>query len=314
MTVVIVVSIALVFVLSLAEGAWWTLKIEEVVKCEGQEGASSRTDLLKELLRERMVAVNWTLFLLDICLFLGAFALGLLVSHRSPWEAVIVSTIYPLVRFLLGEVVSKNMGYNHRLKVCLYSVYFLNFFLKFIFPVTWLLQKLDKWTGGKRRVIGEEDVVAAARAAGEHGSIYPVEVRIITRFLAIGNKRVKELMIPLADCKHITSTTTIGHLLDVFGSRKEKPVAVDDSKTGRIIGILTAKTTLSLINRDSSQKDSVNLSVVGKDTVCLREDDEISKIFEALSQKPVGLVKDAAGRIIGIITWEMVESQYVKTK
>lgn len=321
LTTVAVSSIALVFITSLAEGAWWALRIEEVVAFESkldQTSAKSasllaKAGLIRKLLEERPVAVGWTLLLLDMVLYLGALFLGMIGESNLNLGVVILLAFYPTVRFILGEIVSKNMGYNKRLRVCLFSVHYLYFFWKVLGPITWLLRQLNHWTGGQRRVIQEEDIVAAAQAAKEHGTLDQVEVDVIVAFLEVGNKTAGELMTPLANCRKILSSTTLRLFRDAIKDEENKPIIVLNSKNPKeVFGVLSDDDALNIITRQTGDKLDLAIAQVG--TMRIKKEAKISFILKDLSKNPVGLVEDRKGRVIGVITLRELVSRFTKAK
>lgn len=300
MIAVIVVSIALVFVLSLAEGAWWTVKEMEV------QGTSPKIILIKKLLEQRIVVVSWILWLLDLCLFLGAFVLGLITERHSSLWVVMVVVVYTVVRFVLGEMVSKNWAYNHPLTCCLFSVRFLHVCWKYGYPVTWGLQKLNQWTGGKKRmIITEKDVLAFAETAKQQGVLHETEFRHICQLIHTGNQQLRTLMTPISQCRLIQVKTSVATLQEAF--QKKCPILIVNDTGKVVIGSVSADDLANLLLIRLPKEEIINLSKAVGGCVTLPADMEIPEGWNLMRRNPVGVVRELVsgkekGKLSGVIT------------
>ncbi|HOX60882.1 MAG TPA: CNNM domain-containing protein [Candidatus Magasanikbacteria bacterium] len=297
-------SIILVFVVSFAEGAAWSVSSIEVMAFKNSIGTGNqrmmrKITLAQKLIADRMTTVNFILLMLDTVLYIGPLLSGFVLAHvEMNWAHGVFLWMYPLVRFFAGEIISKNLGYKHRVWFMVYFSCVLVWLLRVFVPVTRLLRLLNRFTGVKGVPIKEEHVIATARAAAETKAIAPGEADLIERVIAVGNKKVRDLMVPLSECIRVPMKVKLGQLVASMGSdKKDLPVLVINEKE-QVVGHLSADDAVDVMYR--THDDVLNLSVAGEGTVHVDANAYITTIFPTLKKAPVGIVEDA-GKVVGVI-------------
>lgn len=299
---VIIVSFVLIFVFSLLEVVWLTVYDDDVVSHERSHGGTTHiTKTIKALLRERMVVVGFILFGIHLLTYFTPLVLGRL-SQGMNGTITTVLVIYAIVLFFLGEIVSKNLGYKWAMRSALLSAKPLACLIKLSWPVT----KVLKLFLGKqdRRLYREEDVIAAAHAAREHGALEPREVKLITDAINLGNRRVRDLYIPLEQCLTVTiePLPTRQELTDA--ATRHSHIMVRATPGGNILGSITRKDVMAFLSRTNLPPDqAVDLMKELKPCgmVELPLDWSIAKAYEFFNGDDACEVVDDQGRTVGIL-------------
>ena len=301
---IMAVAFIFIFIFSLLEVVWLSIYEDEVIAYERRHfGGSNRvTRCITGLVRQRMVVVGFILFAIHLITYFTPLLLGRLSKNLS--GGLIITTvlvIYAIVLFFFGEVVSKNIGYRFAFKSGLLSAMPLKLLLWVFSPVTWLLSVTNKLTGGKdvRLLFTEEDVVAAAQTAEEHGSLHPAETTFIQRMLTIGNKQIGELMIPLEKSVHVSLHPTREQLRQAAEKYSRIVVCSSEHDYASIMGVISVCNVVSLLCGEPLER--LDLTQKLRPLFTLSTDTVVAQAYLLLYKNPIAVVTEH-GRTVGIVT------------
>lgn len=310
---VILLSFVLIFILSLLEFVWCAVQDKDVVAYEQSRGGpNAATRAVKALLRERMVEVNFILLLIHLITYFTPMLLGILTRSTDGWVMVML-VAYGVVLFFGGELTAKNLGYRWMTSAAVYSAITLKLLLHCCAPVTWVLRCLISLTGGHElRLCREEDVIATARVAQEHGALGPQETMLIRKAIELGNLKVGDVFMPVAKVLTVPLRPTQQQLSNA-ASKHSHVIVCSDDKT--IIGSLTRKEVVAFLARDIPHDQPIDLprdSIHGM--LDLPQTMPIAEAFEFLRGDVVCEVTDDQGRTIGVIRTRDVAFRLFETQ
>ncbi len=307
MLLVMLIAFILIFLFSLLEFVWCAFQHNDVVALEQRRGfANPATRTTKVLLGERMVVVNFILLLIHLVTYFTPMLLGKL-SQDTDGVVTAMLVAYGIVLFFGGEMTAKNLGYRWMTPAAVGSALPLQLLLKTFAPITWALRWLSMLTGGHElRLYREEDVIATAQAAREHGALDPREVKLITDAIALGNRRVRDLLIPLGQCLTIAiePSPTRQELTDA--ATRHSHVIVRATPGGNIVGLIMRKDVMAFLSRTNlPPNQTVDLMKEKELKPCgmveLPQDWPIAKAYEFLNGDDACEVVDEQGRTVGIL-------------
>ena len=302
-TLVMVISFVLIFVFSLLEVVWLTVYDHDVVAHEGKSGGrTSATKAIRQLNDERMIVVGFILFAIHLLTYFTPLVLGRLSIDMDGGINAILA-IYAVALFFFGEIVSKNIGYKYAMRSALLSAVPLRLLLWLCFPITWALRLTNRLTGGtERRIYREEDVIATAQAAREHGTLDPEEAGLIQTLIRVGNRKVRELYIPLDKCTAITQRPTRQQLVEA-AIRHSHIVVIAEGDPKTVLGIVRRRDLINHLGKSDAPDATIDLAKAGliHGMVDVPLDMVISEAFHLLRREPhVGEVTEG-GQTVGII-------------
>lgn len=300
LALVMVMAFILIFILSLLEVVWLSVYEDDVIVYERRSKPSRATKTVRELLNSRMVVVGFILFAIHLLTYFTPLVLGRLSRGRNGWMNFVLLA-YAIILFFAGEVISKNIGYRFAMKCAVYSAILLKIFLKIFFPVTWTLKMTNKLTGGKDLRYQEEDVVAAAQAAEEDGTLSPAEADFIENTLKVGNHVVLDIMVPVEKCA-IVSVNALRMELIAAARLRHKILVNDPNDPMTIRGLVRVEEVIDLITTGLPD-DRINLSSVMHNLAIISASMEVGEAlkFLLLQESAAGIVA-YEGRTVGFIS------------
>ncbi|MDD5110046.1 MAG: CNNM domain-containing protein [Patescibacteria group bacterium] len=305
---VMAIAFVLLFVLSLLEFVWCCVQDKDVVMHEERHGGPSpATRRSKTLLRQRMLVVNFILLMIHLATYLTPMLLMWLARDKGGLVTTLL-VFYGIILFFGGELVAKNIGYRWLKKSAVMSAIPLDVLLWIFVPVTWFLRNLIALTGGQElRLTTEEDVRATIGAAVEHGSLQQEEAKLITHAIALGNLKIRELFIPVAECPTVAINPMPTRQKLQEAASKHFHIMVTETEGGNIVGMITRKDVLAFLARSNGPPEQpIDLrkekEVKPKGMVELSQDTIVAQAYELLEGDDVLEAVDKEGRTIGILS------------
>lgn len=236
-----------------------------------------------------------------------AIALGRWPEH-GPTVATIVLT--PIALFV-GEILPKALYRSRPTRLLRGSAGALLFFRALLSPVvsltsfatTGILLLLRVPRAERRPVFGRQDLETVFLYGGvreEEGERDGTRetLRMAGRVLELVRRRVTEAMVPLPERRSCPETSTVGEAVEKFRASRGRFLAVRDAG-GDVVGIVAAKQLLGVAPEEPLRPHV-------RPAYPLRPEDSLDRAITGLrrSRLPVAVVRDAAGRPLGVVAPE----------
>ena len=245
---------------------------------------------------------------------------------NSLFAEVGVSIMVGLITFLIivfGEITPKNSAIHDSIKVAnrnAFAVYVLTIVMTpLVIIFSFISKNIIRLTGGKIRsehlLTSDDSIKEMADLLEDEGNIKAIERDIIYRVFKFGDRKVKDVMVPMKEVFVLDDGTSLEEVKGSITSRgfTRVPIMGDG---GKVRGIIYSKDLLMA-------KDTDIPSLIRKPFV-VNEEDEITDVFERMRYERIHLAiaMNERKEHAGIVTLEdileeivgEVEDEYFRTK
>jgi CBS domain containing-hemolysin-like protein len=153
-------------------------------------------------------------------------------------------------------------------------------------------------------LVTDESIRNMATLGEEEGVIKSIEKDIIHRVFIFGDKKIKDVMVPIEKVFNIEKDLSIKEASKIIARKGFSRVPVID-KNNKVIGVINSK--------DLIDKDKGLIKILIKPPFFISDSDEITDIFNSMKEKRIhiAMVQDNKGNIIGIVTLEDILEEIV---
>ena len=289
--------------------------------------STSATDLAKLSEKRPAVAAQWKQLRdniqrpIAVILIINTFAhtIGAALSgsqfndlfgHR--WVAL-YSVVLTMVMIQWGEILPKTWAVQNKLffiKIFASPMHWLTHLFQ---PVLLMIQWLNKPFESRRKLHKELDAVndisVLAHFAGLHNLISKEQEKIVSSGINLSNRTVGEIMIRREDMKCLSTKMSLTDaLIEAHIHHHTRFPLVDGDDPDNIIGYVNFKDIVNVLRLNP--KDPT-LKGIARPIPSVRPEWKLSAILAELTKgyQHIAVVKDDAGKIVGLITMEdVVES------
>src|SRR5437870_9720682 len=245
--------------------------------------ASTATALLSDALLTRWgVASEWRLWL--TLLDSGALSVGLL---------------------FVAEVTPKTFAMAHAERVALAAAVPVDRLASFLGPILWSVTIVSRaLTGGRAArapYLTEEELLAALHVSEEAGVIEEQEHQMIHGIIEIGDKTVREIMIPRTDIVAVAHDAQLGETVKVFKQHRHTRMPVYEHDIDHVIGLIHTKDLLLFYTLSSSRK--FDMDKVLRPIEFTPEQKKVDELLNEMRTKKVHMmiVVDEYGGTAGLV-------------
>ncbi|ODS37076.1 MAG: hypothetical protein A7316_02085 [Candidatus Altiarchaeales archaeon WOR_SM1_86-2] len=234
-------------------------------------------------------------------------ALAALIAN-SLFHALGVSIMIGVITFLIlvfGEITPKANAIANSKKISQKNAKAIYYLMQVLNPIITVFMAISteiiRLTGGKIReehpLVSDESIKEMATLGEEEGAIKSIERDIIHKVFVFGDRKIREIMVPMSDVFYLKKDHTIRDAKKIIAQRGFTRIPVIN-KNGEVNGILYSKDLLG-------KKEAQIKSFMRKPFVVSANSD-VTDIFNAMKRKRIhmAVVKDEDGKHIGIVTLE----------
>lgn len=234
---------------------------------------------------------------------------------NSLFHALGVSIMIGLITFLIivfGEITPKSSAIIDSKKIALRrapALYFLGQILTpFISVFQMLSRNIIRITGKKPRkgnmLVTDQSIKDLASLGEEEGVIKRIERYIIHKTFAFGDRKIRDIMVPMEDVFFIDQNLTARQAIKVI-SRSGFTRIPFVGKNGKVEGLIYTKDLLG--------KGSGKISNYVRPAIFVREDRDVTDSFEFMRRKRIhmAVVVNKKGEHIGVVTLEDILEELV---
>jgi CBS domain containing-hemolysin-like protein len=305
-------------------------RVEEMVR-QGVKGAKAVESALNNLSRS-IAATQLGITLASIGLgFVGEPALAHLLGplfgflpedwHGVATHSAATALAFFLITFLhvvFGELIPKALALQTSEKAALWLTRPLVGFASLSRPLIVVMNgtgnTILRWLGyepasGEETVHSIEELLLLIEDTEEAGILDPDQAEFVQNVFRLSNKRVRDCMVPREKMAALELSTPPDKVLEAVRSGAHTRMPVYDGDPDNVVGIVNTKDLFHLF----SLRGVVVLDDALYPAVFLKPGETIANALRVFrkSRRPMALVRDDAGRVLGLITLEDVLEEIV---
>jgi CBS domain containing-hemolysin-like protein len=307
-----------------------TTRVEEMV-AKGVKGARAVEAALHKLDRS-IAATQLGITLSSIGLgFLGEPALAGLLNHATQalpagWRGVVTHTTATLLAFLLitylhvvfGELVPKAVAIQTADRTALWLTRPLTAFARLSRPLILLMSGTGnlvlrlvglKPATAEEMVHSVEELRLLIEDTEEAGILDPDQAEFVQNVFRLSDKRVRDCLVPRDKMMALELNTPPDKILEAARSGAHTRMPVYEGDPDNVVGIVNTKDLFYLF----SLRGVVILQDALYPALFLRPDETIANALRLFrkARRPMALVRDESGKILGLITLEDILEEIV---
>jgi CBS domain containing-hemolysin-like protein len=305
-------------------------RIEELVQ-QGQRHAKTVEDAIAHLDRT-IAATQLGVTLASIALgWVGEPALARLLRplfdfFPGNWSTVATHSAGTVIAFLLimfmhvvfGELIPKTLALQTPDQAALWVAVPLVIFAKLTRPLTLIMSgtanAIVRLLGfqparGEEMVHSVDELALLIEDTEEAGILDPDQAEFVQNVFRLSGKRVRDCLVPVEKMASLELNTPPDKVLDAVRQGAHTRMPVYDGQLDNIVGIVNTKDLFYLF----SLQGVVVLQDALYPPLFLKPDDKIAEALRLFrrAHRPMALVRDEAGKILGLITLEDVLEEIV---
>src|SRR5438034_3527459 len=224
------------------------------------------------------------------------------------WLSLLVSVMLSVLLLILAEVTPKTLALAHAERVALLAAVPVDRLATFLSPILWAVTIISRaLTGGRAArapYLTEEELITALHVSEEAGVIEEQEHQMIHGIIEIGDKTVREIMIPRTDIVAVDKEAGLREIVKLFKQHRHTRMPVFEEDIDHVIGLIHTKDLLLFYTLSSSQKfDMVKVLRPIEFTPEQKKVDELLNDMRTKKQHMV-IVVDEYGSTAGMVTLE----------
>jgi len=245
----------------------------------------------------------------------ASIATILFVNHFGDIGATYATIVVTLVILIFGEVSPKSIAKENPEVIAKLTVYPLYFFYIIFFPISFILELIQKLikklarVGKRNPVYTEEEFSMLVEDMNEARVLNDIEENIIQNTIEYGDTKVEDIMIPKKEIICIKERDSLDKIASVFvESNRSRLLVCKNSKIDSAYGFLHQKDFFEFL-----YKKETNLKkIIITDILIAKPTNKISRLFKRMQKEHqhMALVKDEE-HVVGIVTMEDILEELV---
>ncbi|TMD16120.1 MAG: HlyC/CorC family transporter [Chloroflexi bacterium] len=224
------------------------------------------------------------------------------------WLTLLDSVALSVVLLILAEVTPKTLALANAERVALAAAVPVDRLATFLSPVLWAVTLISRaLTGGRAArapYLTEEELITALHVSEEAGVIEEQEHQMIHGIIEIGDKTVREIMIPRTDIISVDKEAGLRDIVKLFKQFRHTRMPVYDHDIDHVIGLIHTKDLLLFYTLSSSQK--FDMDKVLRPILFTPEQKKVDELLNEMRTKKqhMVIVVDEYGGTAGMVTLE----------
>jgi CBS domain containing-hemolysin-like protein len=250
----------------------------------------------------------------------------LFAAFYQPWRGVVAHTIATgLALFLItfmhvvfGELLPKNMALQTPDQTALWLAAPLNVFARLTRPLTLVMggtaNGILRLLGyeparGDEMVHSVEELALLIEDTEEAGILDPDQAELVVNVFHLSDKRVRDCMVPREKMATLELSSPPDKVLEAVRSGAHTRMPVYEGELDKVVGIVNTKDLFFLF----SLRGVVVLEDALYPPLFLKPDESVANALRLFrkAHRPMALVRDEEGKILGLITLEDVLEEII---
>lgn len=239
----------------------------------------------------------------------SSLATSLAIKVWGSVGAGIATGILTMLILIFGEVSPKTLATIHADKISLMYSGTIEFLMKILTPVIFIVNKLSLGflfllrvdPTAKDHLMTEEELRTIVDVSKESGVIESEEHEMITNLFDFGDAQAKEVMVPRIDMTFANISSSYGELIEIFEEDKFTRLPVYKESTDNVVGIINMKDLLLY-----QDKEHFSVNDIVRKPYFTYEHKNTAELFMEMRKSSISLaiVLDEYGATAGLITLE----------
>ena len=224
------------------------------------------------------------------------------------WLTLLISVGLSIILLIGAEVTPKTLAITHAERVALAAAGPVDRVATFLGPVLWAVTLISRAITGGRAArapyLTEEELLTLLHVSEEQGVIEEQEHQMIHGIIEIGDKTVREIMIPRTDIVAVEKSAGLRDIIKLFKQHRHTRMPVFEHDVDHIIGLIHTKDLLLFYTLSSSEK--FDMDKVIRPIEFTPEQKKVDELLNEMRTKKVHMmiVVDEYGGTAGLVTLE----------
>src|SRR5438094_3203398 len=224
------------------------------------------------------------------------------------WLSLLVSVMLSVLLLILAEVTPKTLALAHAERVALLAAVPVDRLATFLSPILWAVTIISRaLTGGRAArapYLAREELITALHVSEEAGVIEEQEHQMIHGIIEIGDKTVREIMIPRTDIVAVEKEAGLREIVKLFKQHRHTRMPVYEENIDHVLGLIHTKDLLLFYTLSSSQK--FDMQKVLRPILFTPEQKKVDELLNEMRTKKqhMVIVVDEYGGTAGMVTLE----------
>jgi putative hemolysin len=245
---------------------------------------------------------------------------ALFVAWGMPAEihlafALVVSFILSVILLIAAEVTPKTLAIRYAERVALAAAGPVDRLASFLGPVLWAVTIVSRaLTGGRAArapYLTEQELLTLLHVSEEQGVIEEQEHQMIHGIIEIGDKTVREIMVPRTDIVAVEKNAPLKDIVKVFKEHRHTRLPVYEADIDHVIGLMHTKDLLLYFTLSSAQE--FDIDKILRPIKFTPEQKKVDELLHEMRTEKVHMmiVLDEYGGTAGLVSIEDVIEEIV---
>ncbi|MGA7910636.1 MAG: hemolysin family protein [Candidatus Dormiibacterota bacterium] len=224
------------------------------------------------------------------------------------WMALLVSLVLSILLLIAAEVTPKTLAISHAERVALAAAgpvdRLATFLGPVLFAVTIVSRALTAGRAARAPYLSEQELLTLLHVSEEQGVIEEQEHQMIHGIIEIGDKTVREIMIPRTDIVAVERDASLRDIVRLFKEHRHTRMPVYENDIDHVVGLLHTKDLLLFYTLSSSPK--FDLEKILRPIEFTPEQKKVDELLNDMRTKKVHMmiVVDEYGGTAGLVSLE----------
>ena len=315
----IVVLVVCFFVAALASGTETALTSVGRLRVRFlAEQGSQAANILQRLRADPNRFLSTVLFVNTLALIVASTATALLSDDvftrwgvQGGWKlalTLLVSVALSVVLLIAAEVTPKTLAISNAERVALAAAGPVDRLASFLGPILWAVTFVSRGITAGRAArapyLTEEELISLLHVSEEQGVIEEQEHQMIHGIIEIGDKTVREVMVPRTDIVAVDRAAELREVVRIFKEHRHTRLPVFEGDIDHVVGLIHTKDLLLFYTLSSSQK--FDMDKLLRPIEFTPEQKKVDELLHDMRTKKVHMqiVVDEYGGTAGLVTLE----------
>jgi len=231
------------------------------------------------------------------------------------WLALLVSFILSVILLIAAEVTPKTLAIRYAERVALAAAGPVDRLATALGPVLWAVTIVSRaLTGGRAArapYLTEQELLTLLHVSEEQGVIEEQEHQMIHGIIEIGDKTVREIMVPRTDIVAVEKKALLKEIVKVFKEHRHTRLPVFEGDIDHVVGLLHTKDLLLYYTLSTTQE--FDIEKILRPIKFTPEQKKVDELLHEMRTEKVHMmiVLDEYGGTAGLVSIEDVIEEIV---
>src|SRR5579872_1328039 len=224
------------------------------------------------------------------------------------WVTLLISLVLSVVLLIVAEVTPKTLAIAHAERWALLAAGPVDRVATFLSPILWVVTLVSRGITGGRAArapyLTEEELISLLHVSEEQGVIEEQEHQMIHGIIEIGDKTVREIMVPRTDIVAVERHAELREVVRLFKEHRHTRLPVYEHDIDHVVGLIHTKDLLLFYTLSTSQK--FDMDKLLRHIEFTPEQKKVDELLHDMQEEKVHMmiVVDEYGGTAGLVTLE----------